>query len=184
MRVIAGEKRRYILATPKGDKIRPTSDIIKETLFNMIEPIIFSSIFCDLCAGTGQIGIEAISRGAKLSLFVDKDRQAIDLINKNLTHTELSDRAIVIQGSVPTIIKRLEAYSPNIFFLDPPYDKDIYEETIGNISKLDSFNSDCLIIAEAAKVKDFSFVSNYNLYIEKEKTYKSSKHIFIRRENE
>lgn len=183
MRVIAGERRRYKLFSPRGDKIRPTADIIKETLFNMIGDDLYDTVFCDLYAGTGQIGIEALSRGAKFCVFLDRDKDAIKLIRENIEHVGYEEYSAVVSGVLPASIKRIEEYSPDVFFLDPPYSKGLYEPTLAEISSLLCVNEDTLIIAESSINEDFSFVSNYGLYIEKEKLYKSSKHIFLRKEN-
>ena len=93
MRVIAGEKRHLLLKTLSGLDIRPTTDKIKETLFNMIQFDIAGNNFLDLFAGSGAIGIEALSRGAKVAYFVDNNVEAIKVIKENLSHTGLTEKA-------------------------------------------------------------------------------------------
>ena len=87
MRVIAGSARRLNLVTPKGNNTRPTSDRIKETLFNILSPMLYDVNFLDLFAGSGGIGIEALSRGAKSATFIEKDKEAVKCIKKNLETT-------------------------------------------------------------------------------------------------
>lgn len=183
MRVIAGERKRYKLNTPRGMKIRPTSDMIKETLFNMIDPLLFGVVFADVFAGTGQIGIEALSRGAEGAVFIDRDREAVSLIKSNLEHVGYSDLARVIQGNLPGAIAKLSNYNPDIIFMDPPFDSDLYEGVFCELSKI-PLKEDCLIICESNIKKDFSFLNGLGFEIEKTKEYKTSKHIFVRKKDE
>lgn len=179
MRVIAGEVRRYNLKSPRGDKIRPTSDIIKETLFNIIGNDIYDVCFADLFAGTGQIGIEALSRGAKFCVFIDQDKTAINLIKENVEHVGYNDYSEIIQSALPNAIKLLDRYSPKVIFMDPPYQSGVYKDCLEQISKLKCIDDESMIIAEADKNTDFSYLESLGLKIEREKIYKSSKHIFI-----
>ena len=96
MRVIAGTARRLPLKTPKGKETRPTTDRIKETLFNMLAPLVPGSRFLDLFAGSGQIGIEALSRGADYAVFVEQGREAAECIRENLAFTRLEPKARLI----------------------------------------------------------------------------------------
>lgn len=178
MRVIAGKCRRYKLFTPRGEKIRPTSDIIKETLFNMLGDRLYNCVFADLFAGTGQIGIEAISRGAQKSVFIDFDRESIGLIKKNLEHTGLTDEAIVIQGPLPRAVSSLQRHSPDVIFMDPPYNKGLYRDLFVALKELECVQVGALIIAESSLSEDFSFLEEEGFSLEREKTYKSSKHVF------
>ena len=100
MRVIAGEKRHLSLKTLDNLSIRPTTDKIKETLFNMIQFELTGQNFLDLYAGSGAIGIEALSRGSNIATFVDNNREAINVINYNLDRTKLKDRSFVYQKDV------------------------------------------------------------------------------------
>ena len=129
MRVIAGKCKRLILNTIPGDNTRPTTDRIKETLFNMINEEVVDSDFLDLYAGSGQIGIEALSRYARHATFVDNNKKAIECINNNLMKCSLEDEADVINSNCLSALKRFEADSFDIIFLDPPYNKG-YEREI------------------------------------------------------
>ena len=97
MRVIAGSARRLLLKSPEGLDTRPTTDRIKETLFNMLMPNLPDAVFIDLFSGSGGIGIEALSRGANKAYFVENNQKAVACITENLEHTHLSDRAVVLR---------------------------------------------------------------------------------------
>jgi len=124
VRVISGYARGRRIIAPKGSKIRPTSDRVKEAIFNTISPLVVQSDFLDLFAGTGNIGIEALSRGANSCTFVDKSPQAIKYIKNNLTNIGFEDRSTIIFGDSRKIITKL-TQTYDIIFLDPPYGYDL-----------------------------------------------------------
>ena len=97
-----------ILKAPKGNLTRPTTDKIKETLFNMIANDLYDATFLDMFAGSGGIGIEALSRGAKKAYFCDIDREAVECIKYNLAHTKLSDRAVVMKGRFESNLEKIK----------------------------------------------------------------------------
>jgi 16S rRNA (guanine966-N2)-methyltransferase len=119
MRVIGGEFRSRRLKSVPGLATRPTPDRLRESLFNVLAPRIQDVIFLDAYAGTGAVGIEALSRGAQRCIFVEKDRAAADVIRENLHVLGLEDRAEVYTGKVATVLERVKA---DIVFLDPPYE--------------------------------------------------------------
>ena len=108
MRVIAGSARRLLLKTLDGLDTRPTTDRIKETLFNMLQPELADCMFLDLFSGSGAIGIEALSRGAGLAVMIENNPKALECIRENLSRTKLEDRAMVMGCDVITGLKRLE----------------------------------------------------------------------------
>ena len=122
MRVIAGSARRLLLKTPEGMETRPTTDRIKETLFNMIQDDLYHCQFLDLFSGSGAIGIEALSRGARQAVFVENHPDAVETIRSNLNTTRLEEQAIVMNCDVMTALKRLEerGFSFDFIFMDPP----------------------------------------------------------------
>lgn len=123
VRVIAGSARGARLRTPKGRSTRPTADRIKESLFNILGDVRGASVL-DLYAGTGALGIEALSRGAKSAVFVENDARALSMIRDNLIHTKLEALGVVVRGQVPLDPTRLAARSPfDLVLLDPPYEK-------------------------------------------------------------
>ena len=109
MRVIAGSARRLTLKTIEGMDTRPTTDRIKETLFNILQPELLDCHFLDLFSGSGAIGIEALSRGAAKAVFVDNSKEALSCIRQNLEKTHLADRAIVIGQDCAGAIHALDA---------------------------------------------------------------------------
>jgi 16S rRNA (guanine966-N2)-methyltransferase len=119
MRVIAGEYRSRILKTLPGMATRPTPDRMRESLFSILAPRIEGSHFVDAFAGTGAVGIEALSRGARLVTFIEKSRAAIEVIRENLATLKATPRAAVIQGRASDYLAKEGA---DIVFLDPPYD--------------------------------------------------------------
>ena len=118
MRVIGGEFRSRVLKSVPGLDTRPTPDRLREALFNVLAPRIAGAVFADLYAGTGAVGIEALSRGASRAIFVEYSRAAVNVIRENLRSLGLEARAQVRQGRVLAMIEKIEA---DILFLDPPY---------------------------------------------------------------
>ena len=183
MRVIAGEKRHLLLKTLDDLSIRPTTDKIKETLFNMIQFDIQGVNFLDLFAGSGAIGIEALSRGANMATFIDNNDRAIKVIKENLEHTGLTDKANVIKSDASLALENLsrknETYG--IVFMDPPYDKDLYRPVFEKIAKSNIINKDTIIILEVALKDDAIGIEDLGFKITKIKKYKSNKHIFFKK---
>lgn len=128
MRIISGLYRGRVLKSPAGLKTRPTSDRLRETLFNILNPQIAETTkFLDLCSGTGAIGIEALSRGAEFTTFVDKSRKSCGLIETNLDLLSIpEDQTEVIQAEAIDFVKKSQN-SFDIVFFDPPYVDDYFE---------------------------------------------------------
>ena len=151
MRVIAGQYRGRILKSPADTRTRPTSDRLRETLFNVVTPRIDGSTrFLDLCAGTGAIGIEAISRGAGFATFVDKSRRACALIEDNLEHLKIPEHQTeIVAAPAETFVGRQHTAVWDIAYFDPPYDLDystvLFEFGAENSTLL---NSDGLLVVE------------------------------------
>ncbi len=148
--MISGEARGHKLKTIKGNTTRPTTDRVKESLFNIISGFVADANVLDLFAGTGNLGIEALSRGAKRAVFVDKSRECAGVITENLVHTKLLERSTVITGDVTHAISRLEAEGMrfDLIFLDPPYNKNFVEKTLNNLANSDIILRNGLIVAE------------------------------------
>ena len=124
MRIIAGKAKGHLIYAPKGLNTRPTGDRVRESLFNILQPIITDTYVLDLFAGSGALGIEALSRGAKNADFVDRWLPAIKSIEKNLTITKLKDNASVYhQDSINFLKRNKKQY--DLVFLDPPYNTDL-----------------------------------------------------------
>lgn len=118
MRVIAGEFRSRKLKSMPGIEVRPTSDKMRETLFNILRPVLEGSVFVDAYAGTGAVGIEAISQGARQVIFIEKDRGVAGLIKSNLAMLKAETRGRVIHGPAGIYLGGMDA---DIVFIDPPY---------------------------------------------------------------
>jgi len=118
LRVIAGEFRSRLLKSLPGLDTRPTPDRLREALFNVLAPQIEGAVFLDAYAGTGAVGIEALSRGAKRAIFVERNRAAVEVIRENLASLGIADRAEVFTGKAEPVLERTAA---DIVFLDPPY---------------------------------------------------------------
>ena len=182
MRVIAGKARRLQLKTITGLDTRPTTDRTKETLFNIINNSIPNSTFLDLFSGSGAIGIEALSRGAKEAYFVENNRVAVQCIRENLKFTKLEKDAVVIRSSVLEAIKKMadEGKYFDFVFMDPPYNH-LYEKDVliflGKSVLIDKSSS---IIVEASLETDFSFAREIGFELIREKKYKTNKHVFLR----
>ena len=147
MRVITGKARGVALKTPDGMLTRPTTDRVKEALFSIIQFEIPGAEVLDLFGGTGQLGIEALSRGAKRAVFVDAREDACRLIRENLKRTRLERDANVIRADYMEYLKRCrEKYQ--IIFLDPPYAEVFLENAIKTITEIDILQSGGIIIAE------------------------------------
>lgn len=183
MRVIAGKARRIQLKTLEGMDIRPTTDRIKETLFNILAPDIPDCSFLDLFSGSGAIGIEALSRGARKAVFVDNSPMAAECIKENLETTHLSEHGRIIKSDCFQALHILESegWYFDVIFLDPPYLKQIEKQVLQHLEKSPLLNKDTLIIVEASKQTEFSYLEAGNYTIQKEKVYKTNKHIFLKR---
>lgn len=183
MRVIAGIAKRLQLKTIDGLDTRPTTDRIKETLFNMISHEISDAYFLDLFSGSGAIGIEALSRGAKETVFVEQSRKAMNCIRENLTFTKLGDHAVLLEMDVLSALKRMEGrYQFDYIFMDPPYHQLLEKQVLQYLSASELLSADAVIIVEAAIDTDVSYVEQLGFSVIKEKVYKTNKHIFLERE--
>jgi 16S rRNA (guanine(966)-N(2))-methyltransferase RsmD len=181
MRVIAGKAKSLRLKTIESLDTRPTTDRIKETLFNMINPSLADCDFLDLFSGSGAIGIEALSRGAKSAVFVENNRAALDCIQSNLQFTRLKDNAQVLVMDAVSSIAYLEKSGKtfDIIFMDPPYHNAFEKEILNVLQHSDILHEDTIIIVEASIETDFDYVNQMNFNIYKEKKYKTNKHVFL-----
>ncbi len=181
MRVIAGTARRLRLVTPEGNDTRPTQDRIKETLFNMIQNQVPGAVFIDLFAGSGGIGIEALSRGAVRAVFVENNVNAYKCILENLKTTHFEEQATVLKQDVVLGLRSIKEKEADIIFIDPPYHGELYERTLSQLSEMNYVTANTMIIVEADLNLDFSFAENYGFEVRREKEYKTNKHVFLYR---
>ncbi len=156
MRVITGKARGVSLKTPEGLQTRPTTDRVKEALFSVIQFDIPTAVVLDLFGGTGQLGIEALSRGAKRAVFVDESEKACKLIRENLRRTRLEQEASVIRCDYLAYLRRCtEKY--DIVFLDPPYAEVFLENALKMITEIDILQSGGIIVTERPLGKDLPY---------------------------
>ena len=147
MRVITGKARGVLLKTPEGMLTRPTSDRVKEALFSIVNFDLPGANVLDLFAGTGQLGIEALSRGAKHAVFVDAREDACKIVRENLRRTKLENEAKVVRGDYLDYLRRCkEKY--DIILLDPPYAEVFLENALKCITEIDILHSGGIIVAE------------------------------------
>ena len=181
MRVIAGSRRSIRLTTVKGDKVRPTTDRIKETLFNILQPDLPGASFLDLFSGSGAIGIEALSRGAKKAYFIDNSPKSYACIQENLVFTKLADKSIILKQDAVSALTSIYEKEVDIIFMDPPYDNGLEENVLAVLQNMKYVAEDTLIIAEASLRTDMEYAEKYGFEIIKVKKYKTNKHIFLKR---
>lgn len=182
MRVIAGSAKSMPLKTISGLETRPTTDRIKETLFNMLQPYICGSRFLDIFAGSGGIGIEALSRGAEFCIFIEKNRKAAAVIEENLKFTRLSPRAEVHCQDAFAALSALEKEPIfDVVFMDPPYDRNLEKQILDVLRDASFIDENTLIIIEASLKTDFDYLEEYGFSLVREKKYKTNMHVFIRK---
>ncbi len=184
MRVIAGKARRLQLKTIEGMNTRPTSDRIKETLFNIINSELVDCMFLDLFSGSGGIGIEALSRGAKRAYFVENSKAACECIKDNIKTTKFEASAEVLADDAIVAIKKLDARNEGAFdfiFIDPPYDKQIEFDVLKELNGTRLVDEYTTIIVEASIGTEFDYLEDLGYDVDRIKEYKTNKHVFIRK---
>ena len=180
MRVIAGKARRLPLKTVPGTDTRPTTDRIKETLFNILQPEIADCRFLDLFSGSGGIGIEALSRGADSAVFVEKNPKACKCIRENLSFTKLAEHGKLLNMDILQALRTLEGEEAfDCIFMDPPYNHDLEKQVLEYLSKSSLADESTLIIIEADLSTEFSYLEDLGFELARSKEYKTNKHVFL-----
>lgn len=180
MRVIAGKARRLPLKTVPGKETRPTTDRIKETLFNILQPELADCRFLDLFSGSGGIGIEALSRGAELSVFVEKNPNACKCIRENLSFTKLAEHGKLLNMDVLQALRSLEGEEAfDCIFMDPPYNHELEKQVLDYLRGSSLADESTLIIIEADLSTDFAYLEDMGYELSRSKEYKTNKHIFV-----
>ncbi len=159
MRVIAGMHKGRRLSCPKGNVMRPTTDKVKEAMFGSIQFKIPGAKVLDAFAGSGSLGIEALSRGAAHVDFVEKNAESLRALKSNLQIID-TDNFLVIKGDLLKCASRLGTY--NIMFLDPPYDKDLYLPTLKMAHSHGILEAGCMVVIECRRKFDFILPKEYN----------------------
>lgn len=182
MRIIAGTARSLPLKTVEGMTTRPTTDRIKETLFNMLQNEVAGSYFLDLFAGSGQIGLEALSRGAAYAVFVDNNKKAIACIEDNIRFTKFEKDSKVYASEVISALRAMEGkYQFDIIFMDPPYNQAIEMDVLRYLADSSLLKEDTQIIVEASLETEFDYLEEFGLELFRLKTYKTNAHAFIKK---
>jgi 16S rRNA (guanine(966)-N(2))-methyltransferase RsmD len=150
MRIISGTSKGRKLVTPRSQSLRPTSDRVKESIFNILRVEMEGKVVLDLFAGTGNLGIEALSRGAKKAIFVEKGRQAIRLIQRNLTQLGLEERSEILPKDANRAIGILKqrGESFDLILMDPPYEKGLIQKTLMKLSLHPIYHKDSILVIE------------------------------------
>lgn len=159
MRVIGGTLRGRKLAAPRGRSIRPTSDRVREALFNILGSKPFDATVLDLFAGTGALGIEALSRGATQAVFIDKTPSNLSVLRKNIAMCGLEQCSNILQWGIVKNLKCLHAYPRtfNLAFLDPPYGRDMIEPALRHLIEADLLaHGACIVVEQDAREKAIS----------------------------
>ena len=181
MRVIAGKARRLQLRTPEGFETRPTTDKTKETLFNILNPYLADADFLDMFSGSGAIGIEALSRGAKYVAFVEDNKAALECVKLNLKTTRLEENAEVIAYHALEAIRILEIKGKvfDVIFMDPPYNQLLEKDVLLALQNSNIVYCDTIIVVEASLKTNFDYLEDTKFRIYKKKEYKTNQHVFI-----
>ena len=164
MRVISGLARGTKLDSRESISTRPTLDRIKENMFNLIQDKVRDSVVLDLFAGSGQLGIEALSRGADRAYFCDIDREDIVFLNKNIAKTRLTEKSIVLNEDFKKVLNTVNTKF-DLIFIDPPYKSNFVEESINLIYEKSILNDDGLIIIETDETQKIQELLNSKSYI-------------------
>jgi len=166
MRVVSGSARGCKLSSPEGMDTRPTTDRIKETLFNILSPEIYDCIFLDVFSGSGAIGIEALSRGARKAVFVENAQSAQKIIEANLEKTRLKEKAEIIKADALKAVDMLRAKNEkfDIVFMDPPYMKNLAWPVMEAIRDGGLLSEDGIIIVEESSGAEIPEINGYKMY--------------------
>lgn len=152
MRIITGSARGAKLKAPKGQNTRPTADRIKESLFNILGTFVYDRQVLDMFSGTGNLALEALSRGAKWAVMVDMSPESIFVIKFNAAHTKLADRADIVRADIFSAVKKFHQNKAkfDIIFCDPPYHKDLCMKSLKILHEYPVLTKDGIIVMEHA----------------------------------
>ncbi len=181
MRIISGTARGTKLYTLDNEMTRPTLDRVKESIFNIIQSQVINSIVLDLFSGSGAIGLEAASRGAKKVILCDKSNDAIKIINKNIEKTHLKEKTTVYNNDYKDCLKRIKKNTLDLIYLDPPYNTDMVMEALKEIINLKIAKKESLVIIETDdKERILKELKNLEIEIIKERKYGRAEIIFLK----
>ena len=169
VRVISGSARGLKLNTPGDDRVRPTTDRVKESMFNIVQDWVYDSQVLDLFAGSGALGIEALSRGASQAVFCDNSLDSIKIIKSNIEKARVADRSQIVSGDFKRCLRDMEAknQSFDMIFVDPPYYEGLFEEVLDTIRSCKILKKDGIVIVEHDAKKPIGQVECLEVYKEK-----------------
>ena len=174
MRIIGGFCKGQRLFPPDGDEVRPTSDKIRESIFNVLTHneewvCLEKASVLDLFAGSGAMGLEALSRGALSAIFVDKSQSALDTIGKNARHLGLRDQSLLLKLDLSDLLRssRLSKISADVIFLDPPYGKNLIFRTLRSLDALGRLSYGNLCICEMEASKSAEEIENFKMIFDR-----------------
>lgn len=169
VRVISGSARGLKLNTPGDDRVRPTTDRVKESMFNIVQDWVYDSQVLDLFAGSGALGIEALSRGASQAVFCDNSLDSIKIIKSNIEKAKVVDRSQIVSGDFKRCLRDMEAknQSFDMIFVDPPYYKGLFEEVLDTIRSCKILKKDGIVIVEHDAKRPIGQVEGLEVYKEK-----------------
>ena len=169
VRVISGSARGLKLNTPGDDRVRPTTDRVKESMFNIIQDWVYDSQVLDLFAGSGALGIEALSRGASQAVFCDNSLDSIKIRKSNIEKARVADRSQIVSGDFKRCLRDMEAknQSFDMIFVDPPYYEGLFEEVLDTIRSCKILKKDGIVIVEHDAKRPIGQVEGLEVYKEK-----------------
>lgn len=183
MRVIAGKARSVRLQTPEGLETRPTTDRIKETLFNMINFDLPGANFLDLFSGSGAMGIEAMSRGANKATFMDSEKEPVRCIRENIKKTRFEEQSQVIQSTIEVGLAKLQGQKFDVIFMDPPYSTGLDQKALELIQTYELLAEEGYIIVERSTEDVLKYDSEYYRVV-KEKGFRTTTMTFLTQEEQ
>lgn len=182
MRIIGGKARGTKLYTLEGDNTRPTLDRVKESLFNIIQREIQESIFLDLFSGSGAIGLEAVSRGAKKAILCDKSKDAINIIKKNIEKTHFQEQIELYQLPFEKLLNDKIKEKIDIIYIDPPYKTDFVYNAIKIILDKNLINDDSIVIIETdEEQRVINQIKELNVEVVNQRQYGRAHLIFVKK---
>ena len=183
MRVISGKVRGLKLNAPKNDDVRPTTDRVKESLFNMINSYMMDSDILDLFAGTGSLGIECLSRGANKCVFVDNSKESLNIVKSNIKKARLENESTILNLEFKSAINTLglKKQQFDVIFMDPPYYKNMFSDALSAVDNNNLLKEDGIIVVEHDTVDKFPDNMG-RLYKSREKKYGNTTITFYKME--
>ena len=157
MRIIAGDFKGKKIEMPKGYDIRPTTEKVKEAMFSIIGPEIYDAVCVDLFSGTGNLGLEALSRGAEKCYFCDNSRDSVALIKRNIANCKAEEWSVLVPGDYEKCLARIaeKGHKVNVFIIDPPYKKGLYDRCLELIRDLELLAEGGVIVCEHKREDEF-----------------------------